>query len=42
MDLSYAYWEGAVAVSGMYKDKAVQGVGFVEMTGYADSIEGEF
>jgi predicted secreted hydrolase len=42
LDFSYAYWEGAVVVSGMYKDKEVQGVGFVEMTGYAGSMEGEF
>jgi predicted secreted hydrolase len=42
LDLSYAYWEGAVSVSGKYKGKEVQGVGFVEMTGYASSMEREF
>jgi predicted secreted hydrolase len=42
MDLTYVYWEGAVAVSGIYKGKEVHGVGFVEMTGYAGSMEGEF
>jgi len=42
MDLSYAYWEGAVEVSGLYQGQQVLGSGFVEMTGYAESIEGEF
>lgn len=37
MDLSYFYWEGAVKVSGM-----LSGSGYVEMTGYAASMEGEF
>lgn len=42
MDVSYAYWEGAVEVNGMYQGQKVQGSGFVEMTGYAAFIEGEF
>jgi predicted secreted hydrolase len=29
------YWEGSVAVSGRVADNAVEGVGYVEMTGYA-------
>ena len=37
MDVSYFYWEGAVRVSG-----SLTGSGFVEMTGYAGSMEGEF
>ena len=37
MDVSYFYWEGAVKVSG-----ALTGSGYVEMTGYAGSMEGEF
>ena len=29
------YWEGSVSVSGRTKGKIVEGVGYVEMTGYA-------
>jgi predicted secreted hydrolase len=29
------YWEGSVSVSGLRREKAVNGVGYVEMTGYA-------
>jgi predicted secreted hydrolase len=42
MNVSYSYWEGAVAVSGEREGRAVQGSGYVEMTGYAGSFEGEF
>lgn len=42
MDVSYAYWEGAVRVSGTLEGSAVLGHGYVEMTGYAASMEGEF
>ena len=37
MNVSYFYWEGAVRVSG-----SLTGSGYVEMTGYAGSMEGEF
>ena len=37
MDVSYFYWEGAVRVSG-----SLMGSGYVEMTGYAGSMENEF
>lgn len=37
MDVSYFYWEGAVRVSG-----SLAGSGYIEMTGYAGSLEGEF
>jgi predicted secreted hydrolase len=30
------YWEGAVDVSGSFGNVAVSGVGYVEMTGYAE------
>ena len=33
------YWEGAVAVSGTKQGKPVQGVGYVELTGYAERID---
>ncbi len=42
MDVSYAYWEGAVHVSGTAQGQMVSGDGYVEMTGYAASMEGEF
>jgi predicted secreted hydrolase len=42
LDLSFTYWEGAVEVSGTYRGRSIQGRGFVEMTGYAASMEGEF
>ena len=29
-----AYWEGAVRVKGLWKDKPVEGKGYVELTGY--------
>jgi predicted secreted hydrolase len=42
MNVSYAYWEGAVDVSGYINSNPVTGSGYVEMTGYAASMEGEF
>jgi predicted secreted hydrolase len=42
MNVSYAYWEGAVGVSGMYGDQTINGSGYVELTGYAASMEDEF
>ena len=42
MDVSYAYWEGAVQIRGTIKEIPVGGNGYVEMTGYATSMEGEF
>ncbi len=32
------YWEGAVRIKGMVRDKAVTGSGYVEMTGYAGKL----
>jgi predicted secreted hydrolase len=40
--LSYAYWEGAVRVEGERAGRAVRGNGYVEMTGYAGSMRGQF
>lgn len=42
MNLSYTYWEGAVDATGTSNGESISGVGFVEMTGYASSFEGEF
>ena len=42
MNVSYSYWEGAVGIRGMFNDKTVSGSGYVELTGYAASMEDEF
>jgi predicted secreted hydrolase len=42
LDLSYTYWEGAVRIEGERAGGAVRGWGYVEMTGYAGSIGGQF
>ncbi|MGR8941727.1 MAG: lipocalin-like domain-containing protein [Gammaproteobacteria bacterium] len=34
LNLSYRYWEGAVAVRGQLNGKALRGKGYVELTGY--------
>ena len=33
------YWEGAVRVGGSYRNKVVQGLGYVEMTGYVGKLK---
>ena len=38
---SFTYWEGAVQVRGNYAGRAVEGNGYVELTGYAKSMEGQ-
>jgi len=42
MNVSYNYWEGAVKVSGEHDGLPVGGNGYVELTGYAGSMSGEF
>jgi predicted secreted hydrolase len=42
LTVSYAYWEGAVRVEGEAAGQAVRGYGYVEMTGYAGSMQGQF
>ena len=42
LTLSYAYWEGAVGVEGRRAGEAIRGHGYVEMTGYAGSMQGQF
>ncbi len=42
LDVSYAYWEGAVGVVGERAGQAVAGNGYVELTGYAASMQGQF
>lgn len=36
LDLSFRYWEGAVSVDGIHRGAAVEGSGYVELTGYGD------
>jgi predicted secreted hydrolase len=42
LTVSYAYWEGAVRVEGQRAGEVVRGHGYVEMTGYAGSMQGQF
>jgi len=42
LHVSYIYWEGAVGVQGQREGNPVAGDGYVELTGYAESMEGEF
>jgi len=42
MRTSFVYWEGAVRVSGRAGDRPVAGQGYVELTGYARSMQGVF
>lgn len=42
MNVSIIYWEGAISVSGTIQGQPVRGQGYLEMTGYAQSINGRF
>jgi len=42
INLSYTYWEGAVKIVGKDGAKPIAGFGYVELTGYAGSIAGQF
>lgn len=42
MEVSYTYWEGAVDITGSKNGDPVSGIGYVELTGYVESIEGQF
>ena len=42
MAVSFTYWEGAVDVSGTLNGIEVAGSGYVELTGYAGSMQGQF
>ena len=42
MRTSFTYWEGAVRVSGTTRGRPVSGRGYVELTGYARSMQGVF
>ncbi len=42
LNLSFIYWEGAVRVEGSRAGQTLAGSGYVELTGYARSLEGGF
>jgi predicted secreted hydrolase len=42
MQVSYVYWEGAVRVTGTADERPISGHGYVELTGYAGSMKGQF
>jgi predicted secreted hydrolase len=42
LDVSYAYWEGAVRCEGQRAGQPVRGEGYVELTGYAGSMQEQF
>jgi predicted secreted hydrolase len=42
LNVSFAYWEGAVRITGEKEGNEVEGSGYLEMTGYAASMEGQF
>lgn len=42
LNVSYSYWEGAVSISGSQQGQPVTGRGYVELTGYARSMQGDF
>jgi predicted secreted hydrolase len=42
MNVSYAYWEGAVDAEGAMAGKPIRGSGYAELTGYAGSMQGQF
>ena len=40
LDTSFIYWEGAVKIVGEHAGNGVSGNGYVELTGYAHSMQG--
>jgi len=42
MRTSFVYWEGAVSLSGASRGRPLTGRGYVELTGYARSMQGVF
>jgi predicted secreted hydrolase len=42
LNLSFTYWEGAVRLQGERAGQAISGFGYVELTGYAGSMAGQF
>jgi predicted secreted hydrolase/threonine/homoserine/homoserine lactone efflux protein len=42
MNLTYTYWEGAVRTQGYRNGIPISGFGYIELTGYAGTMAGEF
>ena len=42
LNVSYSYWEGAVHFQGTLDGKSVEGSGYIELTGYAAPMGGQF
>ena len=42
MRTSFVYWEGAVRLSGTRNRRPIRGLGYVELTGYAATMQGVF
>jgi predicted secreted hydrolase len=42
MNISIIYWEGAVRIEGVSEGSPVTGEGYVELTGYAQTLQGVF
>ncbi len=42
MRVSFVYWEGSVNVQGSSQGEPITGQGFVELTGYFESLSGQF
>jgi predicted secreted hydrolase len=42
MDITFAYWEGAVMITGKRGGLSIAGSGYIEMTGYSVSMKGRF
>jgi len=42
LNMSFTYWEGAVQIRGERAGHAISGSGYIEMTGYAGSMGGQF
>lgn len=42
LDLSFTYWEGSVEVAGTHEGSELTGHGYVELTGYAHTMQGQF
>ncbi|HEX9996184.1 MAG TPA: lipocalin-like domain-containing protein, partial [Abditibacterium sp.] len=40
--VNLSYWEGSIAVSGTQNGRAISGVGYLEMTGYASAFRSTF
>jgi predicted secreted hydrolase/threonine/homoserine/homoserine lactone efflux protein len=42
LNLTYTYWEGCVRIEGQRNGQVLRGNGYVELTGYAGSMAGDF